>query len=104
MGSHGAGQFGVVNRSTCIDSKYRGQPKRLSLPDPLRPVVDQVTGISVHQGAVACLVARPRKIRRDVTPDLNRTAGTHDSKSGLGKTEIAWPEPPRLDDNGCRDR
>jgi len=52
MGSHGAGQFGVVNRSTCIDSKYRGQPKRLSLPDPLRPVVDQVTGISVHQGAV----------------------------------------------------
>ena len=56
MDSHGTGQFGVVNRSTCIDPKYRGQPQRLSVRDPLRPVVNQMTGIFVHLGAVAGLV------------------------------------------------
>jgi len=40
MGSHGTGQFGVVNRSTCIDSKYRGKRQPLSSCDPFRPVVD----------------------------------------------------------------
>jgi hypothetical protein len=71
MGSHGTGQFSVVNRSTCIDSKYRGQPQRLSSCYPLRPVVDQMTGIFVHLGAVAGLVPRLRKVPRDVAPDLN---------------------------------
>ena len=46
----------------------------VSLPDPLRPVVDQVTGISVHQGAVACLVARSPSL----FPGVQRAFGRSD--------------------------
>jgi hypothetical protein len=51
MGSHGTGQFGVVNRSTCIDSKYRSQRQQLSLRDlaPNGPTIGGSSRIAVQR-------------------------------------------------------